>query len=187
MWETFFLKSHTQNVLEKLFPDLFLKNQNLAYFWINCLKFYAICFYCMPSWRLSKYIENKLQTTCFYLLRSFFKRQKGVWNWSLCLIFCMIFEEKYFSCSILLTDQIFLSGSLYFVGQYVYCNCLLTCFPLGKITSRWRPEDFPKKRPDVLRMSPYGPIYNTKGRIFSGTSLGRTEDVNLTIIHEMSF
>ena len=26
-WETFFLKNHTQNVEEKLFPDPFLKNQ----------------------------------------------------------------------------------------------------------------------------------------------------------------
>ena len=30
-----FLKNHTQNVAEKLFPDSFLKNQNL---WINSLK-----------------------------------------------------------------------------------------------------------------------------------------------------
>ena len=27
--ETFFLKNHKQNVMEKLFPDLFLKNQNV--------------------------------------------------------------------------------------------------------------------------------------------------------------
>ena len=31
-----------------------------------------------------------------------------------CLIYCMIFEEKYFSCYILLTDQISLSGFLFF-------------------------------------------------------------------------
>ena len=29
------MKSHTQNLLEKLVPDLFLKNQNWAYLWIN--------------------------------------------------------------------------------------------------------------------------------------------------------
>ena len=28
------------------------------------LKFYRVCFYCMPSWGLSKYIETKLQATC---------------------------------------------------------------------------------------------------------------------------
>ena len=25
------------------------QNQNLAYLWINCLKFYTVCFYGMPS------------------------------------------------------------------------------------------------------------------------------------------
>ena len=30
-WETFFSKNHTQNVVEKLFPNPFLKNQNWAY------------------------------------------------------------------------------------------------------------------------------------------------------------
>ena len=34
-----FLKNHTQNVLEKLFPDPYLKNQNGAYLWINSVKF----------------------------------------------------------------------------------------------------------------------------------------------------
>ena len=43
------LKNHTQNVVEKLVSDSFLKNKNWAYLWINCLKFYTVCFYCMPS------------------------------------------------------------------------------------------------------------------------------------------
>ena len=34
-------------------------------------------------------------------------------------------------------------------------------------------EDFPEKRPDVLRTFQYGPIYNAKGRILSGTYSGR--------------
>ena len=63
-----FLENNTQNVAEKLFPDLFLKSQNWAYLWINSLKFYTVCSYCMPSWELSKYIEIKLQNTCFYLI-----------------------------------------------------------------------------------------------------------------------
>ena len=37
-----FLKNHTRNVVEKLFPDPFLKNQNLPYLWINILKFYTV-------------------------------------------------------------------------------------------------------------------------------------------------
>ena len=48
-WETFLLKNHTQNMVEKLFPDPFLKNQNFTYLWINSLKFYKVCFYCIPS------------------------------------------------------------------------------------------------------------------------------------------
>ena len=57
-----------------------------------------------------------------------------------------------------------------------YLRVLFPCDPLGKITSRVRPEYIPEKRPDVLRTSLCGPICNGKGRIFSGTSLGRTQD-----------
>ena len=46
-WEPFFFKNHSQNVVEKLFPDPFLKNQNWTYLWINNLKldkvFFIIC------------------------------------------------------------------------------------------------------------------------------------------------
>ena len=55
------LESHTQNVVEKLFPDPFLIYQNWAYLWISSLNFYRVSFYSMPSWGLSKYIETKLQ------------------------------------------------------------------------------------------------------------------------------
>ena len=43
-------------------------------------QFHTVCFYCMPSPMLSKYIETTLQTTCIYLILSFFKKQKDVWN-----------------------------------------------------------------------------------------------------------
>ena len=33
------LKNHTQNVLEKLFPDPYLKYQNQAYLKVNSVKF----------------------------------------------------------------------------------------------------------------------------------------------------
>ena len=71
-----FLKNYTQNVVEKLFPDPFLKIRNWAYLWINSLKCCRACFYCMSSWGLSKYIETKQKNTCFYL--SFFKKQRGL-------------------------------------------------------------------------------------------------------------
>ena len=54
----------------------FSKNQNSASSWIDSLKFYTVCFYCMAGRGLSKYIETKLQTICFYLILSFFKKNK---------------------------------------------------------------------------------------------------------------
>ena len=72
-WETFFLKNHSPNVVEKIIPDSFLNNQNWAYVWINILKFYIVCFYCMSSWELSKYIYSKLQASYFNFKLSFFK------------------------------------------------------------------------------------------------------------------
>ena len=71
---------NNQNVADKLFPDPFIKSQDWAYLWVNSLKFHAVCFYCMPSWGLSNYIETKLQATFFYVIQSFFKKQKEVWN-----------------------------------------------------------------------------------------------------------
>ena len=63
-----FLKGYTQNVVDKLLPDLFIKNQNWTFLWTNSLKFYTVYFYCMEIWGLSKYFETKIQTTCFYLI-----------------------------------------------------------------------------------------------------------------------
>ena len=54
-----------------------LRNWNWAYLWINSLKFSKVCFNCMPSWRLSKYIEGKLQTLCFWLIESFLRKTKA--------------------------------------------------------------------------------------------------------------
>ena len=34
----------------------------------------------MQSWGLLKYIETKLQNTCFYLMQNFFKKQKESWT-----------------------------------------------------------------------------------------------------------
>ena len=68
-WETF-LKNHSENVVEKLFPDHLLKNQNWAYLWINILRFYIFRFYCLAC-----YVEgyrNWLKVSC----RPLVKRQK---------------------------------------------------------------------------------------------------------------
>ena len=38
-----------RNMVEKLVPDPFLKNENREYLWINSLTFYKVCFYCMAN------------------------------------------------------------------------------------------------------------------------------------------
>ena len=101
----------TQNVVEKLLPDPFLKNQNWAYLWINSLKFYSVCFYCMPSWRLA-----------YTSYKAFFKNKK---SYGIRRIFRIrirrIFAEKCFSCYTLLPDQISLRCCLYFVRYWAIC------------------------------------------------------------------
>ena len=68
MWNIFLKKNHTQNVVEKLFPDPFQENQNQAFLWINSVEFYTVCFHYMQSWGLLKDTETKLQTTCSCLI-----------------------------------------------------------------------------------------------------------------------
>ena len=81
LWETFFLKNHKQNLVEKLFADPVLKNRNWASLWIESLKFYTHC------------TKNKRFWSC------------GGVELASCLIFSLYFVD---------------------IGQYVYCNCLLT-------------------------------------------------------------
>ena len=111
-------KSYTKYSDGKTIPRLFYKKSKLLISLDQYSNLFNIlvCFYCIPSCGLSKYIEPKLQTTFFYLVWKFFKKQKEVWNQSPCLIFFfMIFEWKYLSCYILLTAQISLCGCLYLV------------------------------------------------------------------------
>ena len=67
-WETLFLRNHTQNMVETYFTDPFVKNKKWENLWINSIKFYTDCFFCIPSWGLSKYFETKLHTNCFYFI-----------------------------------------------------------------------------------------------------------------------
>ena len=70
-----------ENVVEELFPDTLLKNQNWSYIWISSLKFCTVCFYCMPNWGLSKYIETKVKLSCrpisFTWYKALEKNKKG--------------------------------------------------------------------------------------------------------------
>ena len=113
----------------KLFTDRILKNENWAYLWKSILTFYAV----FLLYAQVKGYRNMLKLSCrplaFTLFQAFLKKQKEAWNYSLCLIFCKIFEEEYFSSYILLTDRILLSDCLFFLrcwAIYMYCNCLFS-------------------------------------------------------------
>ena len=97
-WETFYSKNHTQNTVEKLVTDPFLKSENWACLWINSLKFYAVFFHCMPSWGLSKYNETKILafTSCYAFLKN--KEKSGT---SLLAIFSAWFLNENISFDIL--------------------------------------------------------------------------------------
>ena len=47
--------------------------------------------------------------------------KKEMWNLSTCPIFDMIFEQEYFSCYILLTNQSSLTGCMYFMRYWAIC------------------------------------------------------------------
>ena len=60
--------------------------------------------------------------TCFYVISSHFLKEGDSTSLLVLLpYFCMIFQEMYFSCYILIPDQISLSGSLYFLKYWVIC------------------------------------------------------------------
>ena len=71
-----FLKTYAKHVVEKLFPNHFLKNQNWAYFLINGLKFHLVCFHCVAKVKVTKHIETKVVTTGLYLIRDFLRNKK---------------------------------------------------------------------------------------------------------------
>ena len=58
-------------------------------------------------------LKLSCKSLAFTSCKSFFKNKKRP--------LCLIFEEKYFFCYILLTDQISLSGCLYFARCWVIC------------------------------------------------------------------
>ena len=75
---------------------------------IENFKLYTVCFDCMLSWGLSKYIKTKLQSTCFCFIKSFLKKNKTGFGTSL---------PASFSAWILKKNFISLSGRLYFVSH----------------------------------------------------------------------
>ena len=123
------MKNHAQNVGEKLFQDPFLKNQNWAYLWINCLKFYTVCICSMSSWGLSRYIlKLSCRTLVITTYKAFLKNKKRSGT-SLSASFSAWFLKKNISVVIfyyLTKFQCLVAFTSWDIGQFVYCNCLLT-------------------------------------------------------------
>ena len=108
--------------LKNYCQTLFLKIKTKHIFELTVWTYRQFAFILCPSWGLPKYIETKVLTTCFTSYKAVFKKQKEVWNYSPCLIFCIIFQEKFFPCYILLPDQISLS-------DYMRNKCIIIiCF-----------------------------------------------------------
>ena len=81
-------------------------------FFLLCSKLRAIKILLKPSYRPLVFTSHK----------DFLKQKlETLLKWFPCLIFYMIFDEKYFSCYILLTDQISLPDCLYFEKHWAIC------------------------------------------------------------------
>ena len=116
----FFFKSHAENDAWRLVPYLFL------FFFKKKASGLQLSFniFRQPStWYTIKTSCIKLQTIDpeIYSILIF---QKRVWDQFLHHILCMIFQEKCFSCYILLTDQISLSDCIYFLRYCVLSTCV---------------------------------------------------------------
>ena len=117
MWNIF-LKNYTQNVVEKLFLDPFLKNRNRAYLWINSLKFYTVFFFivCQAEGYL-KALKLRCRPHAFTTLKAFCENKKKCGNNLPASFYVWILKKN-----ILLTDK-----ALFF------CQ-----IPLSLLTSLWR-------------------------------------------------
>ena len=68
------MKNHTQNVVEELFPDTFLKSKNWEYLWINNLNVFIVC----QVWGY----RNILKLSCRLFTLTSYKAFKKSKKWS---------------------------------------------------------------------------------------------------------
>ena len=57
-------------------PRLFSKNQNWVCIWVNCLKFYTVCLYCMSSWGLRNILISNCRPLVFASYKALLKTNK---------------------------------------------------------------------------------------------------------------
>ena len=126
MRNIFLEESYTKCGKETI-PRLFLKNQNWLYLWINILRFYIFRFNCLPSWGLSKVIETADHLLLPHI-KLFKKTKRGLelvsllhfleWFLKKNISVVMFYYLTKFNCQVAFTP--------WDIGQFVYCNCLLT-------------------------------------------------------------
>ena len=65
-------------MVDKLFLNPFLKNQNCTYLWINTLKFSTVCFNPMSSWGYQNILKLSCRPLVLPHLKLFKKAKKGL-------------------------------------------------------------------------------------------------------------
>ena len=78
-------------MVEKLVPCSFLRNQNWAYIWINSLKCFTVCFYCISKLR-STVVDHLL----FYPIQSFFLKKSNFLSYFLHRFWRKMFTKFFF-------------------------------------------------------------------------------------------
>ena len=124
--KTFLEKSCTKCGGE-LVPEPFPKNQKWAYFWINSLKFYTVCFYFISKSRTTKIYRDEIADHLLFLLIKLFLTSKkrfqtsfpapfSAWLWKRNFCHLLFYLVTKFDCLIAFTS--------WDIGQYVPCNYL---------------------------------------------------------------
>ena len=120
-----FCKIMQRNVLENLLLDPFPKIQIWTYFLVNSPKVYTVYFFWMPSWGLSNYMKTELLLPHVKLFKKL-KRSLKLVFWP---HFLHIFLKKSISIIIfywLIKFHCLVAFTSWDIGQYMYCNYLLT-------------------------------------------------------------
>ena len=67
-------------MVEKLFPDSILKNQNWAYPWISSLNLYVFCFIVCQVQDYQNILKLSFRPLAFTSYKAFLKKQREVWS-----------------------------------------------------------------------------------------------------------
>ena len=117
--------------MEKLFPN-YSQNRNWAYLWIINLKFYGLL-WLYAKLRATEIFKLWQRPLAFTLYEASLETRRGL-ELAHLAHFCIIFEEKYFSCYIFWTDQISLSDFFYFARYWAICvSCDVKNFEINLI------------------------------------------------------